>query len=206
MRYWPGQRSAEHVHFGTVAAGEVVRHQAARDRAVVIVHALFACRLRHPQIDVGLIGVPRQRDPHVDVEQFPQSAVERRFVAVVPNERRHLRQQAIGFGDRDELDVREPLIPVAEDDIVEDRHRPPIVVEHRGIGVVGFANMIRAIAERQREIAVRLRLFRAGGAHFLEEIDREIVLAELLQPMGDDAGQTRVRQFEFADVGEHAQT
>ena len=163
----------------------------------VRVEALLAARLDDPEVHVGLVGVPRQHDADVEVEEAPQPLVER------PRARRPValenRLNAVGFDERDDLDLGKARVPFAIHDFAEEREGARVVVGRRG-----GARAARPPVQREREIAVRLRLLGTQAPHAIEELDRHVELIDLREPMREHPQQPRVLELQLGHAGEHA--
>ena len=148
----------------------------------VTVKTLFAVRVGHPEIHVGVVRVPSEDDPDVHGEVLEQTFVEVarcKLFATGCDDGIHLVEGG-------QFDLREASVPFAFHDLAEQVDGPLVLL-------VG--------GEGEGEVAIRLGLFFTHLQDFLEDGDRELGSSDLHEPVAEDAEQLRILQFHLGHVG-----
>ena len=150
------------------------------------VRAWFAVRVEHPEIHVGVVGVPGKDDPNVNRQVLEQALVEIAQLQLFSAGGDY----GVHFVERGQLDFGEAPVPSAFHDLLEQ-------VDGSLVLLVG--------GEGEGEVAVGLWFLLAHLQDFLEDGHGELWATDLHEAITENAQELRVLQFHFRHVGEDAQ-
>ena len=150
---------------------------------------LLAVGVGDPEVDVGVVGIPGERDAQVERQVAQQALVvglgAQRWAAACGAIDHH-----VELGERGHVDVGEAAVPGA-------RHHLP--------QLVGTVLPLAGVVVREAEVAVRLRLVRAQALHGAQHGDRKRRLFRLQQAVAEHTQDVAVLQLHLGQVRQHPQ-